>query len=496
MTEFAATQRGRVPDPVRLARPLSVLLISTYELGHQPFGLASPATWLRDLGATVTCLDTAVQELDADAIRRAELIALYVPMHTATRLAVRVLEMVRALNPSAYLCCYGLYAPVNEGFLRKLGAHAVIGGEFEQGLCALAQRIADGPAPADATPRRMLQVEPVISLDRQQFRAPDRSELPALSSYAYLDTGDGQRKVVGYTEATRGCKHLCRHCPIVPVYNGRFRVVQRDVVLDDIRRQVAAGAQHITFGDPDFLNGPNHGMSIVRALHEEFPELTYDCTIKIEHLVKRRSYLPILRETGCLFVTSAVESVDPQILEYFDKKHTRQDFIDTVWVFRELGLTMNPTFVTFTPWTTLSGYLELLEVLAELDLVDNVPPIQYAIRLLIPRGSRLLELEHVRQIIEEFDETALCYPWRNPDQSVDRLYEDVMVTIKHAQREDASRRETFARVWEVSSKACHGAITELPAGLDRVAPSRRAPSLSEPWYCCAEPTDEQFAPSV
>lgn len=496
MTKFTTTQRNPVPNPVQLARPLSVLLISTYELGHQPFGLASPATWLHDLGATVTCLDTAVQDLDADAIRCAELIALYLPMHTATRLAVRVLEMVRALNPSAHLCCYGLYAPVNEGFLRKLGAQTVIGGEFEQGLCALAQRIADEPAPADATPRRMLQVEPVISLDRQQFRAPDRSELPALSSYAYLDTGDGQRKVVGYTEATRGCKHLCRHCPIVPVYNGQFRVVQRDVVLDDIRRQVAAGAQHITFGDPDFLNGPKHGMSIVRALHEEFPELTYDCTIKIEHLVKHRACLPVLRETGCLFVTSAVESVDPQILEYFDKRHTCQDFIDTVRVFRELGLTMNPTFVTFTPWTTLSGYLELLELLAELDLIDNVPSIQYAIRLLIPRGSRLLELAHVQQIIGDFDEAALCYPWRNPDPSVDRLYEDVMAIVKQAQRDNVSRRETFIRIWEVSSRACHHVIAALPAGLDRAAASRPAPSLSEPWYCCAEPTDEQFAPSV
>ncbi|MBV9011080.1 MAG: radical SAM protein [Pseudonocardiales bacterium] len=496
MTKFAAMQRDRVPHPVQLARPLSVLLISTYELGHQPFGLASPATWLRDFGATVTCLDTAVQDLDADAIRRAELIALYLPMHTATRLAVRVLERIRVLNPSAHLCCYGLYAPVNEAFLRKLGAQTVIGGEFEQGLCTLAQRIADEPAPAEVRPRRMLQVEPVISLARQQFRAPDRSELPALSSYAYLDTGDGQRKVVGYTEATRGCKHLCRHCPIVPVYNGQFRVVQRDVVLDDIRHQVAAGAQHITFGDPDFLNGPKHGMCIVRALHEEFPELTYDCTIKVEHLVKHRAYLPVLRETGCLFVTSAVESVDPQILEYFDKQHTRQDFIDTVRIFHELGLTLNPTFVTFTPWTTLFGYLELLEVLAELELVDNVPPIQYAIRLLIPQGSRLLELAQVRQIIGEFDEAALCYPWHNPDPSVDRLYEEVMATIKHAQREDASRRETFARVWEVSSRACRGVSTALPAGLDRAVPSRRTPSLSEPWYCCAEPTDEQFTPSV
>lgn len=496
MDEFASSQQDWTSTPTSLVRPLSVLLISTYELGHQPFGLASPATWLGDLGATVTCLDTAVQDLDVDAVRRAELIAIYVPMHTATRLAVRMLDKVRTLNPSAHLCCYGLYAPVNEGFLRKLGAQTVIGGEFEEGLCTLAQRIAEEPAPADARPRRMLQVEPVISLGRQQFRTPDRSELPALSSYAYLDTGEGHRKVVGYTEATRGCKHLCRHCPIVPVYNGQFRVVQRDVVLDDIRRQVATGAQHITFGDPDFLNGPKHGMTIVRALHEEFPELTYDCTIKIEHLVKHRSSLPVLRETGCLFVTSAVESVDPQILQYFDKQHTRQDFIDTVRAFQEIGLTMNPTFVTFTPWTTPAGYLELLEVLAELNLIDNVPPIQYAIRLLIPQGSRLLELAQVQQIIEEFDEAALCYPWRNPDPKVDQLYADVMATVMQAQRDGVGRRETFARVWEVTSTACYGVATALPAGLDRAASSRPAPSLSEPWYCCAEPTDEQFAPSV
>jgi len=479
-----------------LVRPLSVLLISTYELGHQPFGLASPATWLRDLGATVTCVDTAVQDLDPDAVRGAELIALYLPMHTATRLAVPIMERIRVVNPSAHVCCYGLYAPVNEGFLRKLGAQTVIGGEFEEGLCSLARRLADQPPAPAERPRRMLQIEPVISLPRLRFRAPDRAELPDLSNYAYLDTGDGRRKVVGYTEATRGCKHLCRHCPIVPIYNGHFRVVQKDVVLQDVRNQVAGGARHITFGDPDFLNGPAHGFAVVRALHEEFPEITYDCTIKIEHLVKHRDELQTLRDTGCLFVTSAVESVDDRILEYFDKQHTRQEFVDVVGRFRELGLTMNPTFVTFTPWTTPDGYLELLQVLAELDLVDNVPPIQYAIRLLIPEGSRLLELDEVRQLVGEFDEERLCYPWQNPDPRVDRLYDDVMATVMQAQRDEASRRETFARVWDVASALARGAPAPLPAGLDRAAPSRPAPSMSEPWYCCAEPTDDQFAPSI
>ncbi len=217
---------------------------------------------------------------------------------------------------------------------------------------------------------------------------------------------------VGSTEASRGCKYLCRHCPVVPIYNGNFRVVQRDVVLADIRRQVAMGAEHITFGDPDFFNGPSHAMAIVDAVHAEFPQLTYDVTIKIEHLLKRRALLPRLASTGCLFVTSAVESLDDRLLALLDKGHTRADFFEAAKLMRDVGVSLAPTFVTFTPWTTFDRYRHLLETLVELDLVGNVAPIQLAIRLLIPEGSRLLELAETREKIGPFDPNALSYQWQ------------------------------------------------------------------------------------
>ena len=84
-----------------------VVLISTYELGRQPFGLASPAAWLRRAGAVVTCLDLAVQRLDEETIRAADLVAFYVPMHTATRLASALVPRVKALNPRAHLSFFG-----------------------------------------------------------------------------------------------------------------------------------------------------------------------------------------------------------------------------------------------------------------------------------------------------------------------------------------------------------------------------------------------------
>src|ERR1039458_2170521 len=119
---------------------MNVVLISTYELGHQPFGLASPAAWLAEIGADVTCLDLSREDFREAPIREAALIACYVPMHTATRLAVALLPRVRALNPDAHICFYGLYAPVNAEYLRELGAETILGGEFEEGLVHLVDR--------------------------------------------------------------------------------------------------------------------------------------------------------------------------------------------------------------------------------------------------------------------------------------------------------------------------------------------------------------------
>jgi radical SAM superfamily enzyme YgiQ (UPF0313 family) len=460
---------------------VNVVLISTYELGRQPFGLASPSAWLKQAGASVACVDLAVQMLPEPSVAAADLVAFYVPMHTATRVAMRALQRVKEINSKAHLCCYGLYAPVNEGYLRKLGVGTILGGEFEPGLVALVKRLAtDGAGRGDG-----FQREPVISIGRQSFLLPDRSDLPELYKYAYLNVGDGERRTVGYTEASRGCKHLCRHCPIVPVYEGSFRVVQKEVVLEDVRQQVASGARHITFGDPDFFNGPGHAVAIIRDLHREFPEVTYDVTIKIEHLLKRAELLPVLRETGCLFVTSAVESFDNAVLEIFDKCHTREDFERVVELFRQTGLALNPTFVSFTPWTSLQGYQDFLAAIRGLDLVENVAPIQYAIRLLIPAGSKLLELASVRQLVEPFDEAALCYTWSHPDPLVDQLYEDVMTAVKEAGREKKSRREVFAEVWELAGEACAARTSKHFEALRlQDIPARATiPNLSEPWFC-------------
>jgi hypothetical protein len=299
--------------------------------------------------------------------------------------------------------------------------------------------------------------------------------------------GDGTQKVVGSTDASRGCKHLCRHCPVVPIYRGQFRIVPPEVVLADVDAQVHAGAEHITFGDPDFFNGPTHAMRVVDALHAAHPDVTYDVTIKVEHLLRHRELLPRLAATGCAFVTSAVESIDDAVLRMLEKGHTRQDFADAVSACRDAGLTFVPTFVAFHPWLALDGYCDLLDLIDQLDLVDHVAPIQLTIRLLIPEGSRLLDLDDVRARIGPFDAATLAYPWVHADPRVDDLHREVagLVGVQVAADRRMMFDEIAARAYERAGRPSR-----------HIRPRRErsiVPQLSEPWYCCAEPNPDHLS---
>jgi radical SAM superfamily enzyme YgiQ (UPF0313 family) len=467
---------------------MKALLVSTYELGHQPFGLASPAAWLRAAGWDVRCVDTAKERLEPGSIASAHLIGFHLPMHTATRLAAPLVSKARALNSSARICAYGLYAPLNEAWLRSLGVDAVFGGEFEEALTRYAVGSgAEPPAGERSTAPGRADGSPpggAPGVARLRFLVPDRTGLPSLERYAALQLPDGGRKVVGYTEASRGCRHLCRHCPVVPVYGGQFRIVQIEVVLADIAAQVRSGARHVTFGDPDFFNGPTHAMRVVEALHRAHPDVSYDVTIKIEHLLRHRGLLSRLAETGCLFVTSAAESLDDLVLARLEKGHTRRDFVEAVSVCRDAGLTLVPTFVAFHPWLTLGGYCDLLETIEALDLVEHVAPIQLALRLLVPEGSRLLALDEVRALVGLFDPATLTYRWLHRDPAVDDLQRAVAAIVGVGSTE--SRREVFDQISELAHR--RAGRRRPPAGARSRVP---VPFRAEPWYCCAEPNPEQ-----
>jgi radical SAM superfamily enzyme YgiQ (UPF0313 family) len=445
--------------------PGDVLLIACYELGHQPLAVAWPAAALEDAGFAPAMLDVSVEGFDADRVRRARLVAISVPMHTALRLGVKVAARVREVNPGCHVAFYGLYATLNAEYLLAHGADSVMSGEVEPLLVELAQRLEAGTSGERARPPHLARV----TLPR-----PSRAGLPRLKKYAHLER-DGAAHLAGYVEASRGCKHLCRHCPIPPVYGGRFFVVPVDVVLADVRQLVAAGATHITFGDPDFLNGPKHALAVARALHAEFPHVTFDITAKVEHLLDRRADLPELAALGCVFIVSAVESLSDVVLGHLQKGHTGAHVRAALRVAREAGIALRPTWVAFTPWTTRGDYQAMVDFVASEDLVHHVDPVQFSVRLLIPPGSLLLETEALRPHLGRLVPDGFHYHWTHPDPAMDALHGAVSAIVADA----AARREDAAVTFERIALAA-GAPARAAIGTPEGA---RPPRLSESWFC-------------
>lgn len=457
-----------------------ILLISCYELGHQPLTLASPLATLRQAGFEPVTVDTSVDDLTDAAVSAARLVAISVPMHTALRLGTHIAKRVRARNSAAHICFYGLYASLNADFLLDGLADSVIGGEYEQALVSLARALDSGqPVQVEGVRTREHASAPVLA--RIPFEVPARDTLAGVRHYAHLVRGD-EVVPAGYVEASRGCLHTCAHCPITPVYNGRFFVVPRTVVLEDIREQARAGVRHITFGDPDFLNGPGHSLKIVRAMHADMPWLTFDATIKVEHILERREVFAELAELGCAFVVSAVESLSPSVLSHLKKGHSRQDVVEALRVLDEAGIPMRPTFVAFTPWTTAEDYLELLDFVLEQGLIENVDPVQYSIRLLIPPSSALLADESAPEWLGPLDREAFTYGWKHPDERMDALQRELAALVERTARDHLDHATAFAAIRALARNRL-GARAEPITSTVTPAGRRPVPHLTEAWFC-------------
>ncbi len=456
---------------------MRIHLVSTYELGHQPLHVASPAAALRAAGHEVRCVDTSVQPWEPAAVAAwADAVAFSVPMHTAMRLAIARARDLKERAPDLPVALYGLYAPVSRDLTVGRVADAVIAGTYEPQLAAWAGALDGDGAAADPTPR--------ISLDRPDPQLPARDLLPPLDRYAHLAV-DGEHRLVGAVETTRGCLLECRHCPVPTVYGGRFRAVPRDAVLADIAQLVEAGAQHITFADPDFLNGPTHSLRIVEEMHARWPQLTFDCTTKVDHIVDHREVWPRFAAAGCLFVVSALETVNDTILERLEKGHTTAQAAEAIGLLRTHGIEMRPSWLPFTPWTTIEDVRSMLGFIVEHDLIYNVEPVQYTIRLLLPEGSLLLDHPDLSPHLGDYDPERLTYAWTAADPRVDDLQRELASMVEEDTAADTPVVETFLDV----NAAVYAAVGADPEAATRRAASlgsRAAegrPRLTEPWFC-------------
>jgi len=457
-----------------------ILLISCYELGHQPFHLASLQTILRQAGYSPVPVDTAVETLTDETVKKARFVGVSVPMHTALCLGQQLSRRVRLLNPPAHICFYGLYASLNADYLLQDCADSTIGGEYEIPLLNLIANLESGKESSIPGVSMREQIsDPWIQ--RTSFVIPERDKLPPPDHYAHLELY-GEQVLAGYTETTRGCKHTCLHCPITPIYHGRFFAIPTEIVLADIRAQEAQGVRHITFGDPDFFNGPTHALRITRVLHAEFPNMTFDATIKIEHLLKHRHLLAELRDLGCAFIVSAVESLNDDVLSHLDKGHTSIQVKETFDLMEQAGIALRPSLMPFSPWETLESYIALLNFFEEHKLIEHVDPVHFSIRLLIPPGSGLLDSLEDKMWLGELDAAAYTYRWTHSDPRMDSLQRAVSMLVEKAQSVQADPIETFFHIKALALAANNQEMC-VSCAIRDYGTRKVLPHLTESWFC-------------
>lgn len=443
---------------------MRALLVSTYELGHQPLHVALPAAALRAAGHEVLTIDLAVEQWDTERFDQADAVAFSVPMHTAMRIAIESATRLRRERPGVPIAFYGLYAAVGaDRTLRELADRAIAGEYLDE----LVQWFAT--------------LEPGLTIQTHRVASPvpDRSTLPGLGEYARLAI-DGELRLAGYTEASRGCRHRCTHCPIPVVYDGRFRIADVDSVVADVAQLVAMGAQHVTLGDPDFLNGPAHALKVLEAIHGAFPEITVDITVKVEHVLRHADLWPRLARLGVLFVVSAFESTNAVVLDRLDKGHTPADMSLATKILHGAGIDVRPSLLPFSPWTGRHDLAEIVDFVVDHDLVGSIDPIQMTIALLVPDGS--LVLRHDDVAWGDYDEVLLSHSWPFPDSALRSLQQRLASLMGEGCWEDDSM--VFRQMVR--------AIGEDAGQTFRMPSSRLVPRLTESWFCCAEPNQAQI----
>jgi radical SAM superfamily enzyme YgiQ (UPF0313 family) len=446
----------------------AILLLATYELGRPPHLVASLAAFLEAAGFAPRSADLAVERLEPEWLESARLIVVTTEMHTALRVAIEALGPIRERAPDVPICFAGLYAALHRRHLvETLGIDWVVAGELEAEVVAIAEALASGVRRPPAPPPRL---RPLPML-------PPRREALELGRYARFIDEDGGSHLAGATATTRGCLDVCRHCPVSAVYGGRFVAVPAGVVLADVEAQVAAGAAHISFTDPDFLNGPTHALRVARELHQRWPALTFDFTAQIAHLLDRRETVAELAVLGAAFATTAVESLSDRVLEALGKRHRRGDIDAALDLAAAIGLPLRPTLVAFTPWTELADLVRLADWVTARGLAHAVAPVQLSIRLLVPPGSLLLEAAPA--LFGELVAAELSHRWRHPDPRLDSLQRRLAAIAA----EGADNGEDDAITHRKLAAAIRRAA-ELPPPRDRdLPPPPRIPRVSEPWFC-------------
>ena len=437
---------------------MKILLLSFYDLGKQPKIISELNGKLLNGVNTIDIIDYSIEDKDIE-LENYDVLGIYASMHTASVLAE---EYLRDKQLPSKLFVFGLYANVfSEMFVDFKTINSFDNDELDNFLG--------------------------IELNKNysyKHSVPDRTLLPSITEYSHIVDGSNNL-VAGSVETTYGCKHECTHCPVPIQFKGSFKTFGIDKIIKDVENQIEAGAQHISINDPDFFNGPNHALKILEKLNIQFPEITYDSTIKVQHILKYQEYFKRLKDLNMLFVISAFETTNDKVLNILQKNHTSDDLRTAVELSLENNIDIRPTWMPFSPWTEKSDLVNIIKLIENYKLRETVDPIQLTIKLLIPKNSLILQSGEIKQYLESYDPSSFSYSWKYENSVIDEIQNSLFnYVLENESVDEYTQYLGLVKIIE--------SYTDNPLLVHSDYPMKNVPKLSETWFCCSEPNKIQL----
>ena len=437
---------------------MKILLTSFYDLGKQPKIIAEIVDRYNSAEIDFDFFDFSVEDQNIN-LENYDVLGIYAPMHTATILSIEYIKDKKLPNK---MFTFGLYGSVLEDFNSSIRYIK----DIESDELALFLEIND---------------DHQFSLKNN---IPNRQIFPDISNYAHLV--DGSNNIIaGSVETTYGCKHSCTHCPVPISFNGTFKTYSLEKIISDVENQVNQGAKHISFNDPDFFNGPIHALKILESLNKKFPTITYDSTIKVEHIIKYKKYFKELSSLNMVFVISAFETTNDLVLSILEKNHTSNDLNTSIEISQDFGIDVRPTWMPFSPWTELNDLLNIVNLIEKYKLRETVDPIQLTIKLLIPKHSLIIKKPEINKYLGNYEKNSLSFKWEYENNDVEKLQSSLFDFILN--NSELNEHKQYLGMVNIIEKC-----TDTKLLTNSSYDFKNVPKLSETWFCCAEPSKIQL----
>jgi len=437
---------------------LKILLLSFYDLGKQPKIISELYKKLDNGSNQIDVVDYSIEEKNL-TLDNYDVLGIYASMHTASVLAEQYLRDRKLPNK---LFVFGLYAKVfSEMFSNFQSIHSFDSDELESLL--------------------EVQLNPNYSF---KHSVPDRTILPSITDYSHIVDGSNNL-IAGSVETTYGCKHECTHCPVPIEFKGMFKTFGTEKIITDVTNQVEEGAKHISFNDPDFFNGPKHALKILQLLNEKHPSITYDSTIKVEHILKYPDYFQELKNLNMLFVISAFETTNDHVLNILQKNHSFNDLNKAVELSLENKIDIRPTWMPFSPWTEQNDLISIIKLIENYKLRETVDPIQLTIKLLVPKNSLILKRPEMKEYLLDYDPSSFSYAWKYKFPNIDNIQNELFTYV--LQHESENEYTQYLGLVDILESHTNETLLNSEKYSQRIVPK-----LSETWFCCAEPNKIQL----